>query len=98
MIFKKKRVDPMRETLYAIYSVKQGISRLEVLMDRISSRRKRMLEVAATLEARGESFLAKKYAAEISKLDKIYSRLADLKLVLEKISISLEYAMSLRKY
>jgi division protein CdvB (Snf7/Vps24/ESCRT-III family) len=98
MIFKKKKIDPIRETVYAIYNLKRGINRLEALMDRIMSRRKRMLEIAAQLEARGESFLAKKYAAEIAKLDKIYSRLADLKLVLEKISISLEYTLSLRNF
>ncbi len=98
MIFKKKKVDPIRETVYAIYNVRQGINRLEVLMDRIMTRRKRMLDVAAQLEARGETFLAKKYASEIAKLDKIYNRLADLKLVLEKIAISLEYALSLKKF
>ncbi|MET1159764.1 MAG: hypothetical protein ABWW65_02275 [Thermoprotei archaeon] len=98
MIFRRRRVDPVRETLYALYHVKQGISRIEALMDRIMNRRKKLLEVAAKLEARGETFLAKKYAVEISKLDKIYARLADLRLVLEKISTSLEYALSLRNF
>ncbi len=98
MIFRKKKIDPVRETIYAIYNTKKGISKLEALMDRINSRRNRMLEVAAQLEARGETFLAKKYAAEIAKLDKINNRLADLVLVLEKISISLEYALSLKNF
>ena len=98
MIFKRKKVDPIRETVYAIYNVKQGINRLDVLMDRIMSRRRRLLDIAAQLEARGESFLARKYASEIAKLDKIYSRLADLKLVLEKLAIGLEYTLSVRKF
>lgn len=57
-----------------------------------------MLEMAAQLEMRGETFLAKRYASEIAKLDKIYSRLADLRLVLEKIVLSLEYALSIHNF
>lgn len=68
-----------------------------MLMDRVRSRRDKLLETAISLEARGESFLAKKYASEISKLDKAYSRLADIKLVLEKVAMSLEYAINVRK-
>lgn len=98
MIFKRRKIDPLRETLYAIYHTKQGISRIEVLMDKISSRRERLLEIAAKLETRGESFLAKKYAAEIAKLDRIYNRLADLRLVLEKVNMSLEYALTLKNF
>lgn len=98
MVFRRRKVNPYKETLYAIYNVKQGMSRIEALMDRIKSRRHRMLEIAAQLEMRGETFLAKKYASEIAKLDKIHSRLADLRLVLEKIVLSLEYAMTIHNF
>ncbi len=98
MIFRRRKVNPYRETLYAIYNVKQGINRIETLMDRISSRRRRMLEMTAQLEVKGETFLAKRYASEIAKLDKIYARLADLKLVLEKIVLSLEYALTIHNF
>jgi len=99
LVFKrKKQIDPLRETLRAIYGAKQGISRIEALMDKISSRRARMLEIAGQLEARGETYLARKYAEEISKLDKIYNRLADIRLFLEKISLSLEYAISYKSF
>lgn len=97
MIFKKK-IDPIKETIRAKYSVQQGIRRLEVLMDKIMTRRRKMLDIAAQLEARGETFLAKKYAAEIAKLDKIHNRLANYKLVLEKIDISLEYTLIVKKF
>ncbi|MEM4619218.1 MAG: hypothetical protein QW607_03275, partial [Desulfurococcaceae archaeon] len=78
MIFKKKK-NPLREAIYAAYHVKNGISKLDILVDRIKTRRNRLLEIAAELEARGESFLAKKYASEVSKLDNICNRLLDIR-------------------
>uniref|UniRef100_A0A7C4D7G2 Uncharacterized protein n=1 Tax=Staphylothermus marinus TaxID=2280 RepID=A0A7C4D7G2_STAMA len=95
MIFKKKK-NPLREAIYAAYHVKNGISKLDILVDRIKTRRNRLLEIAAELEARGESFLAKKYASEVSKLDNICNRLLDIRLVLEKISLVLEYSINRR--
>lgn len=96
MIFKKRR-DPLREAIYAVYYVRNGISIIDVFMDRVWNRRNRLLQIAAELEMRGETFLAKKYASEIAKLDKIYSRLTDVRLVLERIATSLERAVSARK-
>jgi len=97
MIFKKK-IDPMRETIYILHRLKSSISRLEALMDRINSRRRKLLEQAIHLEEIGEGFLARKYASEAVKLENIYKRLADIKLVFEKITTSLEYTLSLNKY
>jgi len=98
LLFRRRKINPYKETLYAIYHAKNGISRIEALIDRINARRRKMLEIAAQLEMRGETFLAKRYAAEIAKLDKISSRLADLKLVLEKVVLSLEYAMTIHNF
>jgi len=97
MIFRKK-TDPMRETIYILYRLKSSIGRLEALMDRIDSRRKKLLEQAIHLEELGEGFLARKYASEAVKLENIYKRLADVKLVFEKITTSLEYTLSMNKY
>ncbi len=97
LIFRKKK-DPVKETLYAIYHAREAGMRIELLMDKIRGRRRKLLEMAAELDARGQSYLAKKYAQEIAKLDKIYARLSDLRLVLEKISTSLEYALTIRNF
>jgi division protein CdvB (Snf7/Vps24/ESCRT-III family) len=98
LIFRKKKRDPFKDAVYALYSAKQARSRIELLMDKISSRRRRLLEMAAELELRGQKYLAKRYAQEIAKLDGIYSRLGSLNLILEKISVSLEYSITLRNF
>lgn len=89
MIF-KRRVDPVRETLVAIYKSNQGISRLDSLLDKLSSRRDKLLEYAITLENRGEKFLANKYVEEAKRIEDLHNRLSDLKLVLMKITMGLE--------
>ncbi len=98
MIFRRRKIDPYREGIQALYSVKLGMSKIEALLDRIKNRRHRMMEVAAELQMRGETFLAKKYAEEIAKLDKISARLQMIHLVLEKVALSLEYAMTVHNF
>ncbi len=98
MVFRRRKKDPYKETIYALYNAKQALGKIELLMDRISNRRRRMLEMTAELEMRGQKYLAKRYAQEIVKLDKIYTRLSNLHLVLEKIAVSLEYALTIRNF
>lgn len=89
MVFKRK-INPIRETLTAIYKSNQGIGRIEYLMDKLSSRRDKLLEYAILLENRGEKFLAKKYVEEARRIEELYGRLSDLKLLLIKINMGLE--------
>ncbi len=98
LVFRRKKKDPFKETVYAIYNARQASMRIEMLMDRIRSRRRRLLEMAAELDMRGQKYLAKRYAQEIAKLDKMYARLSNLHLVMEKISASLEYALTMRNF
>ncbi len=98
LVFRRRKKDPYKETIYALYNAKQALGKIELLMDRISNRRRRMLEMTAELEMRGQKYLAKRYAQEIVKLDKIYTRLSNLHLVLEKIAVSLEYALTIRNF
>jgi len=97
LVFNRKQ-NTIRKTIMALASVKRSINRLDVLMDKITTRRTKLLEMAVQLEARGETFLARKYASEAARLDSLYSKLAGLKLVLEKIAISLEYALSMNTF
>ena len=98
LVFRRKKKDPFKETVYAIYNARQASMRIEMLMDRIRSRRRRLLEMVAELDMRGQKYLAKRYAQEIAKLDKMYARLSNLHLVMEKISASLEYALTMRNF
>lgn len=93
-----KKVDPLRETYVALYKVKQGISRFEVLMDKISIRKDRLLEYAVQLESRGERYLAKKTVEEAGRLNDLYVRIAGFKLILEKVSSILEYIIVTHNY
>lgn len=97
MVFRKK-IDPLRETYVALYKVKQGISRFESLMDKISIRKSKLLEYAVKLEERGEKFLAKKAIEEAGKLDKLYTRIAGYKLILEKVASILEFLVVTHNY
>jgi len=98
LVFKNKEREVLRKALYALQSVKYSIRRLEVLMDTITTRRTKLLNIAAQLEARGETYLAKRYASEVAKLDALYSRLASIKLVLEKIASVIEYAITMNSF
>lgn len=98
MVFRRRKKDPYKEAIYALYNARQALGKIELLMDRISNRRRRMLEMAAELEMRGQKFLAKRYAQEIAKLNMMYTRLSNLHLVLEKIAVSLEYALTIRNF
>lgn len=92
LVFKRK-IDPIRETLAAIYKINQGISKIEYLLDKLNSRKDKLIEYAISLENRGERFLAKKYVEEAKRIEEFYNGLSDLKLVLLKISMGLERAL-----
>ncbi|WP_440059760.1 hypothetical protein ACSU1N_00955 [Thermogladius sp. 4427co] len=94
----RKKVDPLKSALTALYNVRASIQRLDSLIDRINSRRSKLMDMAVELQARGETFLAKKYAEEIAKLDRMRSRLEILKLVLEKVSLSIDLAITMRDF
>jgi len=68
LVFKRK-IDPVRETLAAIYKINQGISKIEYLLDKLNSRRDKLIEYAISLENRGERFLAKKYVEEAKRIE-----------------------------
>jgi len=97
LVFKKK-VDPLKSALTALYNVRASIQRLDALIDRINSRRSKLMDMAVELQARGETYLAKRYAEEIAKLDRMRSRLEVLKLVLEKVSLSIDLAITMRDF
>ncbi len=98
LIFKRKKETPYKKIVTALYNVKNALQRIEVFIDRIDARRRKMFEITAELEMKGQHELAKRYAVEIARLDNIKARLVSLHLVLEKVYLSLEYALTMRNF
>ncbi|WP_048078643.1 hypothetical protein [Desulfurococcus mucosus] len=96
-MFKRSR-DPLRKALEALYHVRLLRDRIDTLYNRISERREALFERLTDLESKGERYLAKRYAEEISKLDKLLSRLAAVQLVVEKVDLALQYAINMREF
>jgi len=96
-MFRRTR-DPLRKALETLYHTRSLRNRIDMLYNRISERREVLFERLTDLQARGEKYLAKRYAEEISKLDKLLSRLAAVQLVLEKIDLALQYAINMREF
>ncbi|MEZ0393844.1 MAG: hypothetical protein ABWK00_02180 [Desulfurococcaceae archaeon] len=97
-MFRRRKVDPLRTALVALYNVRASMQRLDELIDRVESRRNKLMDMVVELQARGETYLAKKYASEVAKLDGIRSRLSTLRLVLEKVSLALDMAISMKEF
>ena len=88
----------MRNAIETLYKVRLLGNRLESLVDRITERRNALFERMVELQSRNEKYLSKKYAEEIARLDKLASRLTTIRLVVEKIDLSLQYAINMREF
>ena len=97
-MFRKKRKDPLRAMLYSLASVRKALSRMEALSSRIASRRQYLLEKAFQLEEMGNSFLARKYIEEAERLKGFLERIYYIKLVLEKLSLTLELNIEMKRF
>jgi len=97
-VFRAKPRDPLRNAIETLYKVRLLGNRLESLVDRITERRNALFERMVELQSRNEKYLSKKYAEEIARLDKLASRLTIIRLVVEKIDLSLQYAINMREF
>lgn len=97
-MFRAKPRDPLRNAIETLYRVRLLGNRLESLVDRITERRNALFERMVELQSRNEKYLSKKYAEEIARLDKLASRLTTIRLVVEKIDLSLQYAINMREF
>ncbi|MFZ8792026.1 MAG: hypothetical protein ACO2OS_07165 [Thermosphaera aggregans] len=97
-MFRAKPRDPLRNAIETLYKVRLLGNRLESLVDRITERRNALFERMVELQSRNEKYLSKKYAEEIARLDKLASRLTTIRLVVEKIDLSLQYAINMREF
>ncbi len=97
-MFRRKRKDPLKAMLYSLASARKAIARLDTLGSRIEGRRQYLLEKAVQLEEMGNSFLARKYAEEASRLDGFLRRINYIKLVLEKLCLTLELNIEMRRF
>ncbi len=98
LIFRRRKESPYKQLIASLYNLKRAMERIEAFIDKINTRRQKMFEIVAELEMKGQHELAKRYAAEIAKLDAIKSRLLSFHLVLEKVKLSLEYALTVRNF
>lgn len=98
MLFRRKQKDPLKAMLYSLASVRRALSRMEALSSRISSRRQYLLEKAFQLEEIGNNFLARKYIEEAERLKDFLDRIYYIKLVLEKLSLTLELNIEMKRF
>lgn len=96
MILFRRRADPLRSLMKAVLATKRAIMRLATLENIIMSRRESLLNKAVRLEELGNTYLARKYIEEASRLEAIATRVRSLRYVFERISLSLELAMRIR--
>ncbi|MEM0035762.1 MAG: hypothetical protein QXP97_07105 [Desulfurococcus sp.] len=96
-MFRRSR-DPLRKALETLYHVRLLRNKIDILYNRVSERRDVLFEKLTDLESKGEKYLAKRYAEEIAKLDKLLARLAAVQLILEKIDLALQYAINMREF
>ncbi len=98
MIFLWKRTDPVKALMKAMIAAKKASKRLEAMENVIRSRKRSLLEKAIKLEELGNDFLAKKYVEEAKRIENIAQRLSYMRLVFEKLGLSLELALSFRNF
>ncbi len=98
MLFWRQRVDPLKSMMKALIASKTAINKLNAIESRIESRRKYLVETAIKLEEMGNTFLSKKYIEEAQRLEGILNRISYIKLILEKISLTLELNIEMRKF
>ncbi len=98
MIFRRRKKDPLKAMLFSLTATRKALSRIDSLASRIASRREYLLEKAFQLEERGNTFLAKKYIEEAERLKAFERRINYIKLVLEKLSLTLELNIEMRRF
>lgn len=98
MIFKRRRTDPIKALLRALATTRTAISKLDALLTRISTRKDYLLQMALKLDSLGNSFLAKKYVEEAKRLELIEQRVSYIKLIMEKLSTTLELSIELKDF
>ncbi len=98
LIFRRRQRDPLKALMRALVASKTAISRINAIESRVSSRREYLLQTAVKLEDMGNDFLAKKYVEEAKRLENILVRLNYIKLVLEKLSLTLELNIEFRRF
>lgn len=98
MIFKRRRTNPIKALLRALTATRTAISKLDTLLTRIGNRRNYLLQMALKLDSMGNSFLAKKYVEEAKRLELIEQRVSYIKLIMEKLSTTLELSIELKDF
>ncbi len=98
LIFRRRKKDPLKALMRALIASKTAINRLNAIEARVSSRREYLLQTAIKLEDMGRDYLAKKYIEEAKRLENIATRLSYIKLVLEKLSMTIELHIELRRF
>lgn len=93
-----RKRDPLRKSIEVLYSVRLIKDRISMLQSRVEERTKELTKRLVDLQTRGENYLAKKYAEEISKLRQLSNRLSTLLLVVDKVDLALQRAIVLREY
>lgn len=94
----KRRKDPLRTAIQALYRVRVLRQKIDVLVNRLRDRREMLFQKLMEYEAKGEKYLAKAYAAEISNLDKLTARLDAVLLLLDKIDLAMQFAIHMREF
>lgn len=93
-----RKKDPLRkgfETLASLRMLKDRVSRIQGRIDeRVAELSKRLID----LQARGEAYLARRYAEEIARLKDLSSRLGDLVLIIEKIDLAIQHAIVMKEF
>ncbi|WFO75335.1 hypothetical protein J4526_00025 [Desulfurococcaceae archaeon MEX13E-LK6-19] len=98
MIFKRRRSNPIKALLRSLVAIRSAISKLDALLSRINGRREYLMQMALKLDNMGNTFLAKKYIEEAKRLELIEQRISYIKLVMEKLSITLELSIELKDF
>jgi len=93
-----KRKEPLRRAFEALYTTRLFRDRVSRLYNRLEERRNELKNRMVMFELRGETYLAKRYAEEIAKLDSLLKNLAAIQLVLEKIDTALQHAIVVREF
>lgn len=96
-MFKRKK-DPLRTAIQALYRIRTLRQKIDVLVNRLRDRREMLFQKLMEYEARGDKYLAKAYAAEISNLDKLTARLDAVLLLLDKIDLAMQFAIHMRDF
>jgi len=93
-----RRKDPLRKSIELLYSVRLIKDRISRLQSRVDERVDELSKRLISLESRGETYLAKRYAEEIARLRGLSRRLSTLLLVVDKVDIALQHAIVLREF